>query len=69
MTPYTRYYCEHCGIVRDRLSVVTDRAAPLCRHNALDVAATRMIPIPSYHPLAEGVLPWGTGDPTRSVAS
>lgn len=43
-----RYYCRTCGIVRD------SDVAPWCRHNDPDrrMPATRMVPIPAFHPLA-----------------
>lgn len=58
----SRWYCRRCGIVRD-----TDGAvAPWCRHHALDLPASRMVPIKASHPLTSGSLLWGASDPTLS---
>lgn len=38
------WWCLKCGIVW------TAEEAPICRHNALDLPAAVMVPLPSYHP-------------------
>jgi hypothetical protein len=43
----TLFWCPRCGIVW------TAKSAPLCRHYALDVPATRMEPLPRWHPFAK----------------
>jgi hypothetical protein len=38
------WWCRSCGIVW-----AADEA-PICRHNALDLPAREMEPLPTYHP-------------------